>query len=310
MFRRPRRMSGLALLAGLTAATSAFAQVSAPALAPQDGLPLNLPGPLDTEPRRSTTLAPVSPGSLTKTVLSLSCLFFENSPAIETGLHWRIFADQQDLHGNHALVYESTEARPFVTLDPGGYIVHVVYGLASETRHIILGTESVGEQIVLNAGALRFTGVIGDKPIATGDLTFEVTTSSDESEAVAQVKANELVRLKAGSYQVTSTYGQANARVISEIRVEPGKLTEASVLHKAGKVDLRLTGQSGAEITSAIWSILTPGGDIVVDTLDTLTDIVLAEGEYVAVARYEGQTFQQQFMVETGGATRVDLAMN
>src|SRR5690606_34674184 len=151
-------------------AVPASAQLAAPALAPQDSLPLNLPGPTDPDQRRGTTLAPVSPGSPTKTVVSLSALYAEESGSIDSGLHWRIFSDQPDLHGNHVLVHDSTGPKPFVTLDPGGYIIHVAYGLVSETRHVIVGTESVSEQLVLNAGALQFTGAIGGTPITSGDL--------------------------------------------------------------------------------------------------------------------------------------------
>jgi hypothetical protein len=302
------------LLAALLVASApmpdARSQVDVPSLAPQDGMSISLPSPLETIPeRRNQTLAPVSPGSQTKTVLSLSALFFENSAVIESGLRWRIFSDQSDLNGNHALVAEITEAKPFVTLDPGGYIVHVSYGLASATRPVVLGTESVSESIVLNAGALRFSGSVGDTAIPPDELTFEIHRADGlNEELIGTVKAGQILRLKAGAYQVTSTYGQANAKIISEVRVEPGKLTEAAVLHKAGRVDLRLLGIGGAEVPDATWSILTPGGDVVSETLATIKDVILAEGEYVAVARYDGKTFQQPFEVQSGRAAHVDVA--
>jgi hypothetical protein len=288
-----------------------LAQIDAPSLAPQGGLSIDIPSPLETSPdaRRNQSLSPVSPGSMTKTVLSLSALFFENSAAIESGLRWRIFSDQPDLNGNHALVLESTDAKPFVTLDPGGYIVHVSYGLAAATRHIILGTQTISEAIVLNAGALRFSGAVGDIAIAPGDLSFEIhQTGSTDEELVGEVKAGQILRLKSGSYQVTSTYGHNNAKIISEVRVEPGKLTEASVLHKAGRVDLRLVAPNGAEINDATWSLMTPGGDVVSETLTELKDVILAEGDYVALARFNGTIFSQEFKVQSGRAIGVDVA--
>jgi hypothetical protein len=292
-------------------ASGTRAQMDLNSLAPQDGMSISVPSPLESSPdqqRRNQTLAPFSPGSQTKTVLSLSALFFDKSAAIETGLRWRVFSDQPDFNGNHALVFETIEAKPFITLDPGGYIVHVVYGLASATRHVVLGTESVSEEIALNAGALRFTGTVGNKTIPPAELSFEIhRADANTEELVAQVKAGELLRLKAGAYQVTSTYGQANAKIISEVRVEPGKLTEAAVLHKAGRVDLRLIA-NGHEIPDATWSLLTPGGDVVSETLPAARDLVLAEGEYVAVARYEGRIFQKPFEVHSGRAEKVDVA--
>jgi hypothetical protein len=259
--------------------------------------------------RRTPTLAPVSPSSPTKTVLSLNAFFFEGSPTINSGLHWRIFSDQPDVNGNHALVYETMDPRPLVTLDPGGYICHVVYGLVGATRHVVLGAVATTEHIVLNAGAISFSGTVAGKAIPADNLTFEVHRNGGSAEElVGETKSGEILRLPAGAYQVTSTYGNANAKVISEVRVEAGKLTEAAVLHKAGIVDLRLRNAQGDEVEGANWSILTPGGDVVTETLTELHNIVLAEGEYVAVARYEGKIIQKQFDVVSGQSERVDLA--
>jgi hypothetical protein len=307
---RPAQILAAALLLASFASGVRAQQIDAPALAPQ-GLPIDIPSPLDLpDARRNQSLPPVSPGSLTKTVLSLSALYFEKSAAIETGLRWRVFSDQPDVNGNYALVLESSEAKPFVPLDPGGYIVHVAYGLAAATRHVVLGTQSVSEEIALNAGALRFSGTVDDKTIPPADLSFEIHRSDSTANdvLVGEVKAGQIMRLKAGSYQVTSTYGHNNAKVVSEIRVEPGKLTEASVMHKAGKVDLRLVAPNGAEISGANWSLLTPAGDIVTETLTSLTDVILAEGDYVAVARHDGTIFSQEFKVQSGRAIGVDVA--
>lgn len=308
-FRPVRFLAATLVLASLASGARAQ-QIDAPSLAPQGGLPIDIPSPLDLpDARRNQSLSPVSPGSLTKTVLSLSALYFEKSAAIESGLRWRVFSDQPDVNGNYALVLEAAEAKPFVPLDPGGYIVHVSYGLAAATRHIVLGTQSVSEEIILNAGALRFSGSVGDKTIPAGDLSFEIQRSDGtKEELVGTVKAGQIMRLKAGSYQVTSTYGQINAKVVSEIRVEPGKLTDASVMHKAGKVDLRLVAPNGAEISGATWTLLTPAGDPVAETLTDLKNVILNEGDYVAFARYDGTVFSQEFKVQSGRAIGVDVA--
>lgn len=306
--RPARPLLAFALFAGFTA--SALAQVDAPSLAPQDGLPMNLPPLIESAPDRRT-LPPVSPGSMIKTVLTLSALFHDGSPAISSGLKWRIFSDQADVNGNHALVFESEDSRPFITLDPGGYIIHVVYGLASATRHIVLGTEARDERIALDVGALRFSGAIGNTPIPSNELTFEIhKVGGLDEDLVAKVRAGEVLRLKAGSYQITSTFGEVNAKVISEINLESGKLMDASVLHKAGYVDLRLLAPTGNEVPDATWSILTPGGDVVSESLGQIRDLVLAEGEYVAVARFNDRNYQQNFNVESGKKTAVDVAAN
>ncbi|MDX6807597.1 hypothetical protein [Terrihabitans rhizophilus] len=310
------RVPLLAACAILALASASRAQVQAPALADPSS-PLRLPPEFDPGSpgnmlRRTPTLAPVSPSSLTKTVLSLSAQFEEKGPSIKSGLQWRIFSDQPDVNGNHALVMETTDANPMMTLDPGGYICHVTYGLVGATRHIVLGSTALNERVDLNAGALRFTGSVAGKPIPNERLGFEVRRNNGAGgdELVAEVKAGVLLRLPAGSYQVTSTYGTANARIDSEVRVEPGKLTDAAVLHKAGTVDLRLLAPDGAEISDATWSILTPGGDVVSDGVQDQHSIVLEEGEYLAVARADGETVQKPFEVKAGQSERIELARN
>ncbi|MGQ4272670.1 hypothetical protein [Terrihabitans sp. B22-R8] len=313
-FVRNRLCLALALV-GL--AGPAAAQINAPALAdpnsalqlpPDLQLPDGTPGAAQ---RRLPILAPVSPSSMTKTALGLNALFAEGAEAIESGLKWRIFSDQPDVNGNHALVLETDDARPLVTLDPGGYIYHVSYGLVGVTRHVVLGSVAQTENIALNAGALSFSGTVAGQPIPPELLRFEIHKSGDPMETpIGEVRAGEIVRLPAGSYQVTSTYGDANARINSEIRVEAGKLTEAAVLHKAGHIHLSLKSGDNQEITDASWSILTPGGDVVSETLTNLKDIVLAEGEYVAVARYEGKIIQKPFEVAAGQSEQIDLTQN
>lgn len=49
------------------------------------------------------------------------------------------------------------------------------------------------------------------------------------------------------SYHVVSAYGSVNATVRSDIRVEAGKLTEATVEHKAAQVTMKLVREKGGE---------------------------------------------------------------
>lgn len=290
----PAMLAALVLMPALPA----LAQVP-----PPDG-PAGAPGF-----RRNQLLGPVAPSSPTKSVLGLSAQFGDKLPIINSGLHWRIFSDQADLNGNYALVMESTEAHPLLTLDPGGYVVHVTYGLATATRHVVIGTSAVSERIVLDTGALRLTGLLGKKPIPPRELSFELHRTDDSAGNLVtdRIKAGEIVRLPAGSYQLISSYGHANARVITELRVEAGKLTDASVLHTGAHVSFLLTpARPGARDT--FWSIQTPGGDVVVENTEERPTFILAEGDYVAVARRSGKIFQKPFSVETGKDERVEIA--
>jgi hypothetical protein len=267
------------------------------------------PPPLAVTPNQP--LAPISPAARTKTVLSLSALHAEHGPAVTTGLHWRIFADRADANGNYPLVYETAEPAPLTTLDPGGYVVSVTYGLVSETRHLMLGLSSDSVKFVLDSGALRLNGTSGGAPITTADLTFDIhrTDGGIEIPVATGLKPGQIVRIPAGAYQVTSTYGTANARIVSEVRVQPGKLTDATVHHRAGRVQLRLAADP-AGAADAAWSVLTTGGDTITDTSGSAPELVLAEGDYVAVARRGDRTYQKTFTVKAGTAETVTVSLD
>ena len=46
--------------------------------------------------------------------------------------------------------------------------------------------------------------------------------------------------------------------------------------------------------------MLTPGGDVIKESIGAFPRVVLAEGDYHVIARNEGKTFQRNFKVITG----------
>ncbi|HVV92209.1 MAG TPA: hypothetical protein VHD15_02210 [Hyphomicrobiales bacterium] len=289
------------------APTLAFA--ASPAAAPAPHHPAQAsPARRPPAPAHGPLPAPIRPAAPVKTVLSLAATFGKGLHDIRTGLRWRVFLDQPDAGGNYALVVETTEPRPLLALEPGGYIVDVAYGLVSQTRRVILGSVTASERFDLDCGALRFVGVVDGRPIPAAEISFVLHRMKDgiESAVTSPLKSGEIVRLPAGSYQVSSRWGGANARIISEIKVEPGELTDATVHHKAAHVRLRLQGGSAAD---AAWNVLTPGGDAVVALNGRDPDVVLAEGDYTAVVRTGGASRQQTFAVKSGQPEVVTVAM-
>lgn len=260
-------------------------------------------------PSRPALPAPIRPAAPVKTVLSLSASFGKGLHEIDSGLRWRVFLDQPDAGGNYALVAETTDARPLLALEPGGYIVDVAYGLVSQTRRVILGSATDTEHFDLDCGALRFVGMIDGRPIPATEISFVLHRMKDgiESAVTSPLKPGEIVRLPTGSYQVTSRWGSANARIISEVKVEAGELTDATVQHKAAHVRLRLAGAPAG--IAAAWNVLTPGGDTVVALKGAAPDVVLAEGDYTVVVRLGGTSRQQLFSVEAGKPETVTVSL-
>lgn len=284
----------------------------AQSLAPSDG-GIGLPD-LRDGPRipQSRPLPPIAPAAPSKTVLATSAYFSEGSAPISKGILWRVFSDQQDISGNYPLVAETQDAQALFTLDPGGYVIHATYGLANATRHILLGTNAASADIVLNAGAIRLNAKVDEQAINPADVTFSLVRIEGgiEQEVLENAKADEIIRLTAGTYQIISNYGTANARMQVELTVEPGRMTDAVINHKAAPIRLMLTQQSSGMIPAdASWSVLTPGGDIVTTAEVGLAEVILAEGDYVAVAQHGGQNLQKEFTVRSGQPAEISITV-
>jgi hypothetical protein len=158
----------------------------------------------------------------------------------------------------------------------------------------------------LPAGGLRIEGRVGTSKIPTGHITFDVFKGSqfeaaERAPAAQAVPAGDVVVLPEGIYYIISNYGDANSVVRSDIRVQVGKLTDVTVTHRAAAITLKLVSDRGGEaLANTSWSVLTIGGDVIKESTGAFPRVVLAEGEYRAIARNEGKTFERSFKVTNG----------
>ncbi len=174
-----------------------------------------------------------------------------------------------------------------------------------------LGQLPAQDTVVLNAGALRLSGSVGDRPIRDPRLTFQVVQGSGGGGAtvIEEVRGNgRIVRLPAGDYHVISRFGDANAIMTGDVRVEPGRVTDVTLFHRAAVVTLKLVADRGGEATAdTAWSVLTPGGDTVREFIGAFPTMVLVAGEYTAIARHNGRIFSDRFVVEPGRDRDVEV---
>ncbi|MBS9477822.1 hypothetical protein KIP89_11980 [Ancylobacter sp. VKM B-3255] len=249
-----------------------------------------------------------------KAAIGMSARFGEKEGLVPRGLVWRVFADRPEPSGAYPLVAEAADPAPVFFLSPGGYVVHVSFGLASIARRIVVGDESRREQITLPAGGIKLQADIGDKQIPAQKVTFDIFEGSflqgraSSRPYFRDANAGDLVILPAGDYYVVSTYGEGNAVIQADISVAPGKVTDATLHHRAAEIVLRLVNSAGGEaIADAQWSVLSPGGDSIKESINSTPTFVLAEGEYTAVARHDGKTYSKDFKVEAGKDEPVDV---
>lgn len=203
-------------------------------------------------------------------------------------------------------------------LVPGEYFVNVAFGRAGVTKKLNIPTSgNVQKQVlILDAGGFVLNAVAGsDKQISGTQLKFSVYSSDARPDGerglvMADIKPNTIVRLNAGTYHVVSEYGNVNAVVRADIQVEAGKLTEATLQHQAAQITLKLVSEEGGEaIADTAWSVLNGGGDVVNESVSAFSTMVLAEGEYTAIARNKDKVFQRNFKVTSGRDSDVEVLM-
>ena len=304
---------------------AAIPNVPAPAnpTAITPGANLTTPGGGVTPPPPPAVTPPVSPPAAAapsapaippgQTALTLAARFGRDPPSITGGLTWRIYNEKPDQNGMFKLVREDRSASPVVLLPPGGYIVHVTFGLANAVKRVQLRNETLREVFEIAAGGARFEGRVGDARIPPGQIHFDIYKGSQfepgEKRPVAEnVASSDVVLLPEGLYHVVSNYGDGNAVMRSDLRITPGKLIDTTIVHRAAKITLKLVGEKGGEaLANTAWSVLTPGGDVIKESIGAFPIVILAEGDYVAIARNEGKVYNRDFKVEAGVDREVEV---
>ncbi|MBX9759322.1 MAG: hypothetical protein K2Y29_11150 [Beijerinckiaceae bacterium] len=297
------------LLSGLTG--HAAAQINLPSAPPASATP--------AEP--SPVFAPPIPYVAPSTgLLSLSANFGTDTQRIMSGLSWRVFRPDGD--GKNALVAQSADPAPVFSLPYGEYLVHVSYGLVGGVRKVTISAVSKSERVALNAGGLRVVGLLGELRVPPERLSISIFVpegQNPQGKLVARdVRSDQIVRLPEGPYHIISTYldtltagasaSPTNSVVDADVRIQAGRITEASLRHRAAQMTLKLVnGPGGEALANTAFTVLTPGGDVIREMIGAFPSLVLAEGEYVAIARRDGRTYQGTFTVRAGRDREVEI---
>jgi hypothetical protein len=293
-------------------AAVSLAPPSGPASGPTPPPPtLTQPAPPPMAVAPPVTAPAAAPPS--QAVLALSARYGKDLPPISSGLVWRIFPDRPDETGTFKMLREDRGATPNIVLPPGNYVVHVSLGLVSAVRAVTLKAETDREAFLLPAGGLRIEGRVGTSKIPQNQISFAIYKGSqfeaaERAPLVPSVAAGDVVLLPEGTYYIISNYGDANSVVRSDIRVQAGKLTDVTVTHRAAVITLKLVSDKGGEaLANTAWSVITPGGDVIKESIGAFPRVVLSEGEYRAIAKNEGKVFERSFNVVNGVDGEVEV---
>ncbi|MDE1994094.1 MAG: hypothetical protein KGI75_16445 [Rhizobiaceae bacterium] len=271
-------------------------------------------------PKLNAFVAPGGENSATETLhdVSLEAKLSSDSGPQQQGLSWYVFSPIPGADGKLPLVASSQGGSAAFHLAPGDYFVNVSFGRAGVTKKLTVSESGTPQKqtMVLDAGGIVLNAVSGsDVRIPPAELSFAIYSNDAKEDGsrglvMSDVKPNTLVGLSAGTYHIVSEYGAVNAVIRADIQVEAGKVTEATIQHKAAKITFKLVSDAGGEaIADTAWSILTAAGDIVGESVSAFPTMVLAEGQYTAVARNKDKIYQRDFTVVAGTNTDVEVLM-
>lgn len=245
--------------------------------------------------------------------VTLSAEVTEKGARIKDGLVWRIYDTRPDQNGQLAMVAKSEQATPTLALKPGDYVVHVAFGRAQASDTLSVRSGASQKEMVLDAGGLKLNAAIaGDIAIPAKLLQFDVftagATDADRTLVAEKVPPGDLLTLNAGTYHIISHFGEVNAVVRADLRVEPGQLTEATLYHKAAQVSFKLVSDAGGEAIADIdWTIKGHDGQTVFTNTGTFPATVLEEGEYTVIAKRGDKVYNRQFQVASGKAEEIEV---
>jgi hypothetical protein len=99
--------------------------------------------------------------------------------------------------------------------------------------------------------------------------------------------------------------------VRADIQVEAGKLTEAVMRHTGAEVTLKLVSVEGGEaLANTSWTVTTQDGLGVHRSVGAFPSIVLAAGNYTAVAQHQDRIYSRDFTVEAGLARDIEVRLS
>ncbi|GGD90436.1 hypothetical protein GCM10011390_06480 [Aureimonas endophytica] len=246
-------------------------------------------------------------------VLHLEAKLAEDGGNVPSGLVWRLFAPVPGADGKLPLIATAKGGGADFAVPAGSYLLHVGFGHAGVTRRVDFNGEPKREQVVLSAGGLKLHAMVGgDKPIAPDKLNFSIySDEADERDRrliADDVAAGATVALNAGAYRIVSKYGDDNAEVGGEVKVEAGKITDVTLQHRAAELTMKLVREKGGEaIADTAWQVMDANGALIRESVGAFPSMVLAEGEYLVVAKNRDKTYQRDFTVTAGLDADVEL---
>jgi Ca-activated chloride channel family protein len=162
--------------------------------------------------------------------LRLSSRMAPNTEPLARELLYCVYEPQKDLEGRRKIIITLTAENAF-KLPAGRYYVTVEWGKAFADAEVEVKPAQATEQsLILNAGYLKLSTSLAQnpEPLSTDLVTYFVYEAQKDTEgkrkAIVSNKRDNVYKLPAGRYYVTSTYRKA--LLDKEIEVTAGQVSE------------------------------------------------------------------------------------
>lgn len=242
--------------------------------------------------------------------LELSAKLSSESPPLIANIKWEIYNFEKSSDGNRAQIVTTDVSQPTLPLAPGRYIVRAVFGVSSTAKVVKITTAQVTDAtFILNVGGIRVKPLLiaGEPPDGKIPHQWIYLVSKADSLASPELIATaddpkKIHQLAAGTYELISRFGTANAVVKTNVTVSPGLLTEVEVSHKASIVQFKLfkKWRGGEELMDVSWKLLDDEDNVIAKNLNANAGEIIAPGRYKIVALYNNTTYSKIFKVKPG----------
>ena len=245
----------------------------------------------------------------------LQARLVEKGPVLKDGVEWRVFSKKNSATNSEfdELAFSKNGVQIF-NLQPGEYYVHASFDHTAAIKKILVSNKSIVEEFILHAGGLKLSATAtGDVPIPSRLLRFDVYEkkigeNGTRKQLAQNIKPGEILAFPVGTYHVVSHFGDLNATVRADIRIQLGKMTEASLQHRASIMTFRLVRQAGGDgVADTAWSILAENGEVIRESTSTFPSMVLAEGNYTAIAKHNDNVYSQDIKVVSGFNSDIEV---
>ena len=273
------------------------------------GSPINLPSLPSYAPQKPPSLDIIR----TRKTLVFEARLTADGNALPRGLVWRLFSPIPAADGKLPLVASAKGGVATFEVPKGNYLLHVGFGRAGITKRVDFSGEQTREVVVMDAGGLKLSAVAsGDVPIPADKLSFDIYSDAleerDRRLIADDVAPGKTVQLNAGTYHVVSNFGSVNATVRADVKVEPGKITNVTLQHRAAQLTMKLVREKGGEaIADTAWTVSNASGDLIEESVSAFPSMALAEGHYTVVARNKDRLYEREFDVQPGVNTDVEV---